>query len=153
MFLWIIVVHYFVKIACFEIFFFFSLMYISTMLTDRSGLQDMDKVEQLQESLLESLRHYIRSRRPDQKHMFAKILMKLTDLRSISVRCKLFTLNTDFLFLDFIFYVWFTLACCHDDFECVDSTLHRCKVAFVVKFTCKCEHDGWHYNDLETQDI
>lgn len=98
-------VHYFVKIACFEIFFFFSLMYISTMLTDRSGLQDMDKVEQLQESLLESLRHYIRSRRPDQKHMFAKILMKLTDLRSISVRCKLFTLNTDFLFLDFIFYV------------------------------------------------
>ncbi|CAL1534530.1 unnamed protein product [Lymnaea stagnalis] len=53
---------------------------------DRSGLHDTEKIEQMQEPLLEALKHYIRSRRPDQKHTFAKMLMKLTDLRSISVK-------------------------------------------------------------------
>ncbi|XP_059143564.1 retinoic acid receptor alpha-A-like [Physella acuta] len=53
---------------------------------DRSGLHDIEKIEQMQEPLLEALKHYIRSRRPDQKHTFAKMLMKLTDLRSISVK-------------------------------------------------------------------
>ncbi|KAK0067210.1 retinoic acid receptor alpha-A-like isoform X1, partial [Biomphalaria pfeifferi] len=53
---------------------------------DRSGLKDTEKIEQMQEPLLEALKHYIRSRRPDQKHSFAKMLMKLTDLRSISVK-------------------------------------------------------------------
>ncbi|KAH9494969.1 hypothetical protein Btru_020722 [Bulinus truncatus] len=53
---------------------------------DRSGLHDTERIEQMQEPLLEALKHYIRSRRPDQKHSFAKMLMKLTDLRSISVK-------------------------------------------------------------------
>ncbi|XP_041374942.1 retinoic acid receptor gamma-like isoform X2 [Gigantopelta aegis] len=53
---------------------------------DRSGLQDIDKIEQIQEPMLEALKHYIRSRRQDQPHIFAKLLMKLTDLRSISVK-------------------------------------------------------------------
>ncbi|RUS77161.1 hypothetical protein EGW08_015068 [Elysia chlorotica] len=53
---------------------------------DRSGLQDTEKIEAMQEPLLEALKHYIRSRRPDQPHVFAKMLMKLTDLRSISVK-------------------------------------------------------------------
>ncbi|XP_070186582.1 retinoic acid receptor alpha-A-like isoform X2 [Littorina saxatilis] len=53
---------------------------------DRSGLNDVDKIEQMQEPLLEALKHYIRHRRPEQPHIFAKMLMKLTDLRSISVR-------------------------------------------------------------------
>ncbi|XP_035824311.1 retinoic acid receptor gamma [Aplysia californica] len=53
---------------------------------DRSGLQDTEKIEQMQEPLLEALKHYIRSRRPDQRHIFAKMLMTLTDLRSISVK-------------------------------------------------------------------
>ncbi|GFO22562.1 retinoic acid receptor [Plakobranchus ocellatus] len=55
---------------------------------DRSGLQDTEKIEAMQEPLLEALKHYIRSRRPDQPHVFAKMLMKLTDLRSISVKGK-----------------------------------------------------------------
>nr|BAN82614.1 retinic acid receptor-like protein [Reishia clavigera] len=53
---------------------------------DRSGLTDVKKIEQMQEPVLEALKHYIRSRRPDQPHIFAKMLMKMTDLRSISVK-------------------------------------------------------------------
>ncbi|XP_076454474.1 retinoic acid receptor alpha-like isoform X2 [Babylonia areolata] len=53
---------------------------------DRSGLEDVEKIEQMQEPLLEALKHYVRSRRPDQPNVFAKMLMKLTDLRSISVK-------------------------------------------------------------------
>ncbi|ESO98546.1 hypothetical protein LOTGIDRAFT_142734 [Lottia gigantea] len=53
---------------------------------DRSGLKESVKIEQLQEPLLEALKHYVRSRREEQPHVFAKMLMKLTDLRSISVK-------------------------------------------------------------------
>lgn len=53
---------------------------------DRSGLSDVEKIEQMQEPMLEALKHYIRSRRPEQPHIFAKMLMKLTDLRSISIK-------------------------------------------------------------------
>nr|ALQ43970.1 retinoic acid receptor [Patella vulgata] len=53
---------------------------------DRSGLKETVKIEQMQEPLLEALKHYVRSRREDQPHVFAKMLMKLTDLRSISVK-------------------------------------------------------------------
>ncbi|ELU07684.1 hypothetical protein CAPTEDRAFT_168520 [Capitella teleta] len=53
---------------------------------DRSGLEDPEKVEALQEPILEALKHYIRRRRSSLPHSFAKILMKLTDLRSISVK-------------------------------------------------------------------
>ncbi|XP_039266672.1 retinoic acid receptor beta-like [Styela clava] len=52
---------------------------------DRPGLEDPDKVEKLQETLLEALRIYTRSNKPKQPQMFAKMLMKITDLRSISM--------------------------------------------------------------------
>ncbi|BFZ15415.1 hypothetical protein BsWGS_18454 [Bradybaena similaris] len=61
---------------------------ISLISGDRSGLVDIDKIENIQESLVEALKHYVRSRRPDQKQMFAKILMILTDLRSLTARCE-----------------------------------------------------------------
>ncbi|XP_046555477.1 retinoic acid receptor alpha-A-like isoform X2 [Haliotis rubra] len=60
---------------------------------DRSGLQDTEKIEQMQEPLLEALKHYTRSRRQEQPHIFAKLLMKLTDLRSISVKGEKQTLR------------------------------------------------------------
>lgn len=44
------------------------------------------KVDKLQEPLLEALKIYIRKRRPNKPHMFPKILMKITDLRSISAK-------------------------------------------------------------------
>lgn len=44
----------------------------------------------LQEPLLEALKIYVRRRRPHKPHMFPKMLMKITDLRSISAKgmCK-----------------------------------------------------------------
>ena len=44
------------------------------------------KVDKLQGPLLEALKIYIRKRRPSKPHMFPKILMKITDLRSISAK-------------------------------------------------------------------
>lgn len=62
------------------------LVFHSYVFPDHSGLEDPEKVECLQEPILEALKHYIRKRRASQPHSFAKILMKLTDLRSISVK-------------------------------------------------------------------
>ena len=53
---------------------------------DRSGLESPEKVEAVQEPVLEALKHYIKSRRKDQPQVYAKMLMKITDLRSISVK-------------------------------------------------------------------
>lgn len=53
---------------------------------DRSGLEDPSRIESLQEPVLEALKHYVRSRRKDHPQVFANLLMKLTDLRSISVK-------------------------------------------------------------------
>ncbi|XP_061740171.1 retinoic acid receptor alpha-A-like [Nerophis ophidion] len=53
---------------------------------DRQDLEESDKVDVLQEPLLEALKIYVRRRRPDKPCMFPKILMKITDLRSISVK-------------------------------------------------------------------
>ncbi|XP_013406616.1 retinoic acid receptor gamma [Lingula anatina] len=53
---------------------------------DRSGLEDPENIEKHQEPLLEALKNYVHKRRPTQSHTFAKMLMKLTDLRSISVK-------------------------------------------------------------------
>jgi hypothetical protein len=40
----------------------------------------------LQEPLLEALKVYVRKRRPSRPPMFPKMLMKITDLRSISAK-------------------------------------------------------------------
>ena len=63
---------------------------------DRSGLEDAEKVERLQEPILEALKHYVRKRRPGSPHSFAKMLMKLTDLRSISVKGGFFLSRIDY---------------------------------------------------------
>lgn len=43
-------------------------------------------MDMLQEPLLEALKVYVRKRRPSRPHMFPKMLMKITDLRSISAK-------------------------------------------------------------------
>lgn len=53
---------------------------------DRPDLEQSDKVEYLQEPIVEALKIYVRRRRPEKPCMFPKILMKITDLRSISVK-------------------------------------------------------------------
>ncbi|KAK1798221.1 hypothetical protein P4O66_000714 [Electrophorus voltai] len=53
---------------------------------DRQDLEESDKVDVLQEPLLEALKVYVRKRRPHKPHMFPKMLMKITDLRSISAK-------------------------------------------------------------------
>ncbi|KAM5279798.1 retinoic acid receptor beta isoform 3-T3 [Ctenodactylus gundi] len=53
---------------------------------DRQDLEEPTRVDKLQEPLLEALKIYIRKRRPSKPHMFPKILMKITDLRSISAK-------------------------------------------------------------------
>ncbi|CAM9554247.1 unnamed protein product [Lampetra fluviatilis] len=51
---------------------------------DRPELEHPERVDRLQEPLLEALKYYVRKRRPTKPHMFPKILMKITDLRGIS---------------------------------------------------------------------
>ncbi|KAF7654625.1 hypothetical protein LDENG_00066480 [Lucifuga dentata] len=53
---------------------------------DRQDLEESEKVDVLQEPMLEALKIYVRRRRPEKPSMFPKILMKITDLRSISVK-------------------------------------------------------------------
>ncbi|XP_061079628.1 retinoic acid receptor alpha-B isoform X2 [Conger conger] len=53
---------------------------------DRQDLEQSEKVDVLQEPLLEALKMYVRRRRPHKPHMFPKMLMKITDLRSISAK-------------------------------------------------------------------
>lgn len=54
--------------------------------SDRQDLEEPSKVEILQEPLLEALKIYSRKRRPSMPLMFPKVLMKITDLRSISAK-------------------------------------------------------------------
>ncbi|XP_055474270.1 retinoic acid receptor gamma isoform X2 [Psammomys obesus] len=53
---------------------------------DRMDLEEPEKVDRLQEPLLEALRLYARRRRPSQPYMFPRMLMKITDLRGISTK-------------------------------------------------------------------
>uniref|UniRef100_A0A674GR47 Retinoic acid receptor beta n=1 Tax=Taeniopygia guttata TaxID=59729 RepID=A0A674GR47_TAEGU len=62
---------------------------------DRQDLEEPMKVDKLQEPLLEALKIYIRKRRPNKPHMFPKILMKITDLRSISAKERVITLKME----------------------------------------------------------
>ncbi|KAL3856025.1 hypothetical protein ACJMK2_015222, partial [Sinanodonta woodiana] len=56
------------------------------MQSDRSGLKDPEAVERLQDSILGAYKRYIACKRPNQPVHWAKILMKVTDLRTISTR-------------------------------------------------------------------
>lgn len=53
---------------------------------DRQDLEEPEKVDKLQEPLLEALKIYTRRRRPNKPHMFPRMLMKVTDLRGISTK-------------------------------------------------------------------
>ncbi|KAL7837504.1 hypothetical protein SRHO_G00272150 [Serrasalmus rhombeus] len=53
---------------------------------DRMDLEEPQKVDRLQEPLLEALKIYARRRRPNKPHMFPRMLMKVTDLRGISTK-------------------------------------------------------------------
>ncbi|CAK8673054.1 unnamed protein product [Clavelina lepadiformis] len=59
---------------------------ICLVCADRPDLEEPDKVENLQESLVEGLKFYARKRRPDTPQVFPKLIMKISDLRSISLR-------------------------------------------------------------------
>lgn len=61
--------------------------------SDRQDLEQPDRVDLLQEPLLEALKVYVRKRRPSRPHMFPKMLMKITDLRSISAKGEVPTLG------------------------------------------------------------
>lgn len=63
-----------------------SLLFLCVWSTDRQDLEQAEKVDVLQEPLLEALKIYVRRRRPHKPHMFPKMLMKITDLRSISAK-------------------------------------------------------------------
>lgn len=56
------------------------------LLSDRMDLEEPEKVDKLQEPLLEALKIYTRRRRPNKPHMFPRMLMKVTDLRGISTK-------------------------------------------------------------------
>ena len=51
---------------------------------DRPGLEDTDSIQKYQEVYANVLQNYIHVRYPDRKNMFAKSIMKLTDLRNIN---------------------------------------------------------------------
>uniref|UniRef100_A0A1A8CGD4 Nuclear receptor subfamily 1, group D, member 4a n=1 Tax=Nothobranchius kadleci TaxID=1051664 RepID=A0A1A8CGD4_NOTKA len=51
---------------------------------DRSGISDMQAVEQLQEGLIRALRSLISRRRPDDSALFPKLLLRLPDLRTLN---------------------------------------------------------------------
>lgn len=53
---------------------------------DRQDLEEPEKVDKLQEPLLEALKIYTRRRRPNKPYMFPRMLMKVTDLRGISTK-------------------------------------------------------------------
>ncbi|KAK7129218.1 hypothetical protein R3I94_017437 [Phoxinus phoxinus] len=53
---------------------------------DRMDLEEPERVDRLQEPLLEALKIYARRRRPNKPYMFPRMLMKITDLRGISTK-------------------------------------------------------------------
>lgn len=60
------------------------LIMLSLFSPDRSGLCEPDKVQEIQECYAKVLQKYVRERFPDDSTLFAKIIMKLTDLRNIN---------------------------------------------------------------------
>ena len=58
-------------------------MYIS-LLTDRPGLRQIDQVEKIQGKLTESLQNMINTNHKEDGTLFAKLVMKTTDLRTLN---------------------------------------------------------------------
>ncbi|XP_039274751.2 thyroid hormone receptor beta-like isoform X2 [Styela clava] len=59
---------------------------ICLICADRPELEQPEKVEELQEPLVEGLKWYARKRRPNKPHVFPKMLMKIADLRCIGFK-------------------------------------------------------------------
>jgi len=66
--------------------------------SDHQGLEDTESIEKIQETLLRSLRIYSRTRRPNNPVIYPKLLMKIYELRAISVRGseRAFLMNSEF---------------------------------------------------------
>lgn len=63
-----------------------SLAQLTSSSADRTGLKEPEAVEKLQDAVLGAYKRYIAEQRPMQPVHWAKILMKVTDLRTISTR-------------------------------------------------------------------
>ena len=59
---------------------------ILTSYTDHKDLERSSHVEEIQEPIIESLRLYSRKKRPSNPLIFPQLLMKIYDLRTISMR-------------------------------------------------------------------
>lgn len=70
-------------------------MYFLHTWSDRMDLEEPQKVDKLQEPLLEALKIYARRRRPNKPHMFPRMLMKITDLRGISTKGRYLRSNSN----------------------------------------------------------
>uniref|UniRef100_F1KXD0 Ecdysone receptor n=1 Tax=Ascaris suum TaxID=6253 RepID=F1KXD0_ASCSU len=62
----------------------FVLLTAIAIFSDRTGLQQPKAVEDIQEVYTSALQSYVDVRRPKQRTVFARLLMKLTDLRSLA---------------------------------------------------------------------
>ncbi|XP_052062902.1 vitamin D3 receptor B-like [Mytilus californianus] len=60
------------------------LIMLSLFSADRPGLQQQDKIQEIQECYAKILQRYVKDRFPEDSTLFAKIIMKLTDLRNIN---------------------------------------------------------------------
>lgn len=52
--------------------------------SDRSGIENVNSVEALQETLIRALRTLIMKNHPNEASIFTKLLLKLPDLRSLN---------------------------------------------------------------------
>lgn len=60
---------------------YFSIPYSAL---DRSGIENVNSVEALQETLIRALRTLITKNHPNEASIFTKLLLKLPDLRSLN---------------------------------------------------------------------
>ncbi|XP_071492607.1 oxysterols receptor LXR-alpha-like isoform X1 [Diadema antillarum] len=63
---------------------FILLMAITILSPDRPAINERERVEQMQETYLDMLRSYLKLRRPHEVLLLPKVLMKLTELRSLN---------------------------------------------------------------------
>lgn len=62
----------------------YSYLSIPYSLLDRSGIENVNSVEALQETLIRALRTLIMKNHPNEASIFTKLLLKLPDLRSLN---------------------------------------------------------------------
>lgn len=72
-----------------------AILIVTCFSVDRMDLEEPERVDRLQEPLLEALKIYARRRRPNKPHMFPRMLMKITDLRGISTKGQFIRQKSD----------------------------------------------------------